>query len=120
MEGGLIQEKRRTGSENPPQDTCIHNSCYCEEHIWKLSEYIKNHDQRPLKECYAAFIFNERKMTAIWKQQARPGDGPVIWDYHWEVQRGVPHPIPALRLEVPKEPEQYGPQGRTGRRLPAI
>uniref|UniRef100_F7BBK6 Protein N-terminal glutamine amidohydrolase n=2 Tax=Equus TaxID=9789 RepID=F7BBK6_HORSE len=54
----------------------------CEENIWKLCEYIKNHDQYPLEECYAVFISNERKMIPIWKQQARPGDGPVIWDYH--------------------------------------
>ncbi|XP_038279447.1 protein N-terminal glutamine amidohydrolase isoform X4 [Canis lupus familiaris] len=53
-----------------------------EENIWKLCEYIKNHDQYPLEECYAVFISNERKMIPIWKQQARPGDGPVIWDYH--------------------------------------
>uniref|UniRef100_A0A8D0NV95 Protein N-terminal glutamine amidohydrolase n=1 Tax=Sus scrofa TaxID=9823 RepID=A0A8D0NV95_PIG len=67
---------------SPPRDTCVYNSCYCEENIWKLCEYIKSHDQYPLKECYAAFIFNERKMIPIWKQQARPGDGSVIWDYH--------------------------------------
>uniref|UniRef100_A0A8D1ACX1 Protein N-terminal glutamine amidohydrolase n=1 Tax=Sus scrofa TaxID=9823 RepID=A0A8D1ACX1_PIG len=60
---------------SPPWDTCVYNSCYCEENIWKLCEYIKSHDQYPLKECYAAFIFNERKMIPIWKQQARPGDG---------------------------------------------
>ncbi|XP_008586725.1 PREDICTED: protein N-terminal glutamine amidohydrolase isoform X5 [Galeopterus variegatus] len=53
-----------------------------EENIWKLCEYIKNHDQYPLEECYAVFISNERKMIPIWKQQTRPGNGPVIWDYH--------------------------------------
>ncbi|XP_072805779.1 protein N-terminal glutamine amidohydrolase isoform X3 [Vicugna pacos] len=67
---------------SPPRDACVYNSCYCEENIWKLCEYIKNHDQYPLEECYAVFISNERKMIPIWKQQARPGDGPVIWDYH--------------------------------------
>ncbi|XP_073925268.1 protein N-terminal glutamine amidohydrolase isoform X5 [Castor canadensis] len=54
----------------------------CEENIWKLCEYIKTHNQYPLEECYAVFISNERKMIPIWKQQARPGNGPVIWDYH--------------------------------------
>ncbi|XP_074172751.1 protein N-terminal glutamine amidohydrolase isoform X1 [Rhinolophus sinicus] len=67
---------------SPPRDACVYNSCYCEENIWKLCEYIKNHNQYPLEECYAVFISNERKMIPIWKQQARPGDGPVIWDYH--------------------------------------
>ncbi|XP_042529171.1 protein N-terminal glutamine amidohydrolase isoform X1 [Dipodomys spectabilis] len=53
-----------------------------EENIWKLCEYIKTHAQCPLEECYAVFISNEKKMIPIWKQQARPGNGPVIWDYH--------------------------------------
>ncbi|XP_062044013.1 protein N-terminal glutamine amidohydrolase isoform X4 [Lepus europaeus] len=66
----------------PPRDACVYSSCYCEENIWKLCEHIKNHDQYPLEECYAVFISNERKMIPIWKQQARPGNGPVIWDYH--------------------------------------
>uniref|UniRef100_A0A8D1FF94 Protein N-terminal glutamine amidohydrolase n=1 Tax=Sus scrofa TaxID=9823 RepID=A0A8D1FF94_PIG len=47
---------------SPPRDACVYNSCYCEENIWKLCEYIKNHDQYPLEECYAVFISNERKM----------------------------------------------------------
>ncbi|XP_011804669.1 PREDICTED: protein N-terminal glutamine amidohydrolase [Colobus angolensis palliatus] len=64
---------------SPPRDACVYSSCYCEENIWKLCEYIKNQDQYPLEECYAVFISNERKMIPIWKQQARPGDGPVIW-----------------------------------------
>lgn len=35
-----------------------------EENIWKLCEYIKNHNQYPLEECYAVFISNERKMVS--------------------------------------------------------
>uniref|UniRef100_A0ABK0M3I5 Protein N-terminal glutamine amidohydrolase n=1 Tax=Rattus norvegicus TaxID=10116 RepID=A0ABK0M3I5_RAT len=53
-----------------------------EENIWKLCEYIKTHNQYLLEECYAVFISNEKKMVPIWKQQARPENGPVIWDYH--------------------------------------
>nr|XP_020820648.1 protein N-terminal glutamine amidohydrolase [Phascolarctos cinereus] len=67
---------------SPPRDACTYSSCYCEENIWKLCEYIKKHGQYPLEECYAVFISNERRMIPIWKQQARPGDEPVIWDYH--------------------------------------
>lgn len=37
---------------------------FSEENIWKLCEYIKNHDQYPLEECYAVFISNERKMVS--------------------------------------------------------
>lgn len=36
---------------------------FSEENIWKLCEYIKNHNQYPLEECYAVFISNERKMV---------------------------------------------------------
>uniref|UniRef100_A0A8C5KW33 Protein N-terminal glutamine amidohydrolase n=1 Tax=Jaculus jaculus TaxID=51337 RepID=A0A8C5KW33_JACJA len=56
--------------------------CLYEENIWKLCEYIKTHSQYSLEDCYAVFISNEKKMVPIWKQQARPGNGPVIWDYH--------------------------------------
>ncbi|XP_012887660.1 PREDICTED: protein N-terminal glutamine amidohydrolase [Dipodomys ordii] len=66
----------------PTREACVYSSCYCEENIWKLCEYIKTHAQCPLEECYAVFISNEKKMIPIWKQQARPGNGPVIWDYH--------------------------------------
>ncbi|XP_005002664.3 protein N-terminal glutamine amidohydrolase isoform X2 [Cavia porcellus] len=46
----------------PTRAACVYSSCYCEENIWKLCEYIKNHDQYPLEECYAVFISNEKKM----------------------------------------------------------
>uniref|UniRef100_A0AAF6YUM4 Protein N-terminal glutamine amidohydrolase n=1 Tax=Bos taurus TaxID=9913 RepID=A0AAF6YUM4_BOVIN len=70
-----------TTSRPAPRGTPVSTTA-ATENIWKLCEYIKNHDQYPLEECYAVFISNERKMIPIWKQQARPGDGPVIWDYH--------------------------------------
>ncbi|XP_029325301.1 protein N-terminal glutamine amidohydrolase isoform X3 [Mus caroli] len=63
----------------PTRDACVYNSCYCEENIWKLCEYIKTHNQYLLEECHAVFISNEKKMVPIWKQQARPENGPVIW-----------------------------------------
>ncbi|KAM9198320.1 protein N-terminal glutamine amidohydrolase isoform 3-T3 [Dugong dugon] len=47
---------------SPPREACVYSSCYCEENVWKLCDYIKNHDQYPLEECYAVFISNERKM----------------------------------------------------------
>ncbi|XP_017654834.1 protein N-terminal glutamine amidohydrolase isoform X3 [Nannospalax galili] len=48
----------------PTRDACVYSSCYCEENIWKLCEYIKMHDQYPLEECYAVFISNEGKMVS--------------------------------------------------------
>ncbi|XP_021090132.1 protein N-terminal glutamine amidohydrolase isoform X2 [Mesocricetus auratus] len=79
----------------PTRDACVYSSCYCEENIWKLCEYIKTHDQYPLEECSAVFISNEKKMVPIWKQQARPGNGPVIWDYH------------VVLLHVPSEGQSF-------------
>ncbi|XP_028917757.1 protein N-terminal glutamine amidohydrolase isoform X1 [Ornithorhynchus anatinus] len=66
----------------PSAAACAYSSCYCEENIWKLCEYIQNRNRYPLEEFYAVFISNERRMVPIWKQRAEPGDGPVIWDYH--------------------------------------
>ncbi|TRY84327.1 hypothetical protein DNTS_025434 [Danionella cerebrum] len=63
----------------PPRNHCVYTSCYCEENVWKLCEYIKNHSTCSLDEVYAVFISNERKMIPIWKQKSSRGDEPVIW-----------------------------------------
>ncbi|KAM9164856.1 protein N-terminal glutamine amidohydrolase isoform 2-T3 [Pangshura tecta] len=66
----------------PARHACAYTSCYCEENVWKLCEYLRSHDQYPLEEFYAVFISNERRMIPLWKQQSGCGDEPVIWDYH--------------------------------------
>lgn len=66
----------------PSGNQCVYTSCYCEENVWKLCEYIKNQRHCPLEEVYAVFISNERKKIPIWKQKSSRGDEPVIWDYH--------------------------------------
>lgn len=66
----------------PLKDECVYTSCYCEENVWKLCEYIKAHEETPLEEVYAVFISNERRMIPIWKQKSSDGKKPVIWDYH--------------------------------------
>ncbi|XP_066482063.1 protein N-terminal glutamine amidohydrolase [Tiliqua scincoides] len=66
----------------PARLACAYTSCYCEENVWKLCEYIQNQNQHPLEEFYAVFISNDRRMVPLWKQQAGCGDQPVIWDYH--------------------------------------
>ncbi|XP_010620629.1 LOW QUALITY PROTEIN: uncharacterized protein LOC104861014 [Fukomys damarensis] len=58
-----------------------HRSARGEENIWKLCEYIKNHDQYPSEECHPVFKSNEKRTIPAWKQPARPGNGLVIWDY---------------------------------------
>ncbi|XP_032874972.1 protein N-terminal glutamine amidohydrolase [Amblyraja radiata] len=64
------------------KEDCVYTSCYCEENVWKLCEYIKNKRQHPLEEWYAVFISNDEKMVPIWRQRSCHEDQPVIWDYH--------------------------------------
>ncbi|XP_038246753.1 protein N-terminal glutamine amidohydrolase isoform X6 [Dermochelys coriacea] len=66
----------------PARHACVYTSCYCEENVWKLCEYIRSYDQYPLEEFYAVFISNERRMIPLWKQRSGCGDEPVVWDYH--------------------------------------
>ncbi|XP_030409644.1 protein N-terminal glutamine amidohydrolase isoform X1 [Gopherus evgoodei] len=63
----------------PARHACAYTSCYCEENVWKLCEYIRSYDQYPLEEFYAVFISNERRMIPLWKQQSGCGDEPVVW-----------------------------------------
>ncbi|XP_006879374.1 PREDICTED: protein N-terminal glutamine amidohydrolase [Elephantulus edwardii] len=62
MEEDVPAAASRYQPASPPRDSCAYSSCYCEENVWKLCEYIKNRDQYPLEECFAVFISNERKM----------------------------------------------------------
>ncbi|KAG8441615.1 hypothetical protein GDO86_010704 [Hymenochirus boettgeri] len=66
----------------PDPRHCPYTSCYCEENVWKLCEYIKDHSARPLDQFSAVFISNENKMVPLWKQKSAKGNEPVIWDYH--------------------------------------
>ncbi|KAL6456957.1 hypothetical protein MHYP_G00339200 [Metynnis hypsauchen] len=66
----------------PLRGECVYTSCYCEENVWKLCEYIKDQQTCPTDEVYAVFISNERRTIPIWKQKSSRGDEPVIWDYH--------------------------------------
>uniref|UniRef100_A0A8C9F0J8 Protein N-terminal glutamine amidohydrolase n=1 Tax=Pavo cristatus TaxID=9049 RepID=A0A8C9F0J8_PAVCR len=66
----------------PPRAACVYTSCYCEENVWKLCEYIRSQDRYPLEEFYAVFISNDRRMIPLWKQKSGHGDEPVVWDYH--------------------------------------
>ncbi|XP_018417721.1 PREDICTED: protein N-terminal glutamine amidohydrolase isoform X1 [Nanorana parkeri] len=65
-----------------PRTDCCYTSCYCEENVWKLCEYVRDQSERPLQEFYAVFLSNEKRMIPIWKQQCGRHGEPVIWDYH--------------------------------------
>ncbi|KAM4630779.1 protein N-terminal glutamine amidohydrolase isoform 1-T1 [Polymixia lowei] len=69
-------------SITPSRETCVYTSCYCEENVWKLCEFINAERQNLVGEVYAVFISNERRMVPLWKQRSGHGDEPVIWDYH--------------------------------------
>uniref|UniRef100_A0A8D0G8P4 Protein N-terminal glutamine amidohydrolase n=1 Tax=Sphenodon punctatus TaxID=8508 RepID=A0A8D0G8P4_SPHPU len=66
----------------PARHSCVYTSCFCEENVWKLCEYIRSRNQYPLEEFYAVFISNDRRMIPLWKQRCGHGDDPVVWDYH--------------------------------------
>ncbi|XP_029447837.1 protein N-terminal glutamine amidohydrolase isoform X2 [Rhinatrema bivittatum] len=46
----------------PSRTDCIYTSCYCEENVWKLCEYIRDHNYSALEQFYAVFISNDNKM----------------------------------------------------------
>lgn len=66
----------------PGRSDCCYTSCYCEENVWKLCEYLRDQTPSPLEGFYAVFLSNENKMIPIWKQQSGKNNDPVIWDYH--------------------------------------
>ncbi|KAM4630780.1 protein N-terminal glutamine amidohydrolase isoform 2-T2 [Polymixia lowei] len=68
-------------SITPSRETCVYTSCYCEENVWKLCEFINAERQNLVGEVYAVFISNERRMVPLWKQRSGHGDEPVIWLY---------------------------------------
>ncbi|XP_037651778.1 protein N-terminal glutamine amidohydrolase [Sebastes umbrosus] len=66
----------------PSRENCVYTSCYCEENVWKLCEYVRTERTTPLEELFVVFISNENRMVPLWKQKSGRGDQPVIWDYH--------------------------------------
>lgn len=63
----------------PARPACAYTSCYCEENVWKLCDYIRSQDRYPLEEFYAVFISNDRRMIPLWKQKSGHGNDPVVW-----------------------------------------
>ncbi|XP_061597714.1 protein N-terminal glutamine amidohydrolase [Cololabis saira] len=66
----------------PSRANCVYTSCYCEENVWKLCEFIRKERTAPLEQLYVLFISNDKRMVPLWKQKSGRGDQPVIWDYH--------------------------------------
>ncbi|GFT82769.1 protein N-terminal glutamine amidohydrolase [Nephila pilipes] len=67
----------------PPSEECLYASCYCEENVWKLCEYVKNNQSILLTNCYAVFISNRNQSIPLWCQKSGKDENKlVIWDYH--------------------------------------
>ncbi|MED6266035.1 Protein N-terminal glutamine amidohydrolase [Characodon lateralis] len=64
------------------RQNCVYTSCYCEENVWKLCEFVKTERTTPLEQLFVVFISNDKRMIPLWKQKSGHGDRPVIWDYH--------------------------------------
>ncbi|XP_054878491.1 protein N-terminal glutamine amidohydrolase-like isoform X2 [Poeciliopsis prolifica] len=66
----------------PIRENCVYTSCYCEENVWKLCEFVQKEKTAPLDQIFVVFISNEKRMIPLWKQKSGHGDQHVIWDYH--------------------------------------
>ncbi|CAL1276927.1 unnamed protein product [Larinioides sclopetarius] len=67
----------------PSKDECFYTSCYCEENVWKLCEYVKNNQSSLLPACYAVFISNRNQSIPLWCQKSgKDEDKLAVWDYH--------------------------------------
>ncbi|XP_058475381.1 protein N-terminal glutamine amidohydrolase [Solea solea] len=66
----------------PARGNCVHTSCYCEENVWKLCEFVRKERTAALEHMFVVFISNENRTVPLWKQKSGHGNQPVIWDYH--------------------------------------
>ncbi|XP_065485380.1 protein N-terminal glutamine amidohydrolase isoform X2 [Caloenas nicobarica] len=93
----------------PPRPACAYTSCYCEENVWKLCDYIRSRDQYPLEEFYAVFISNDRRMDYhVILLHVSSGEQNFIYD----LDTVLPFPCPfdlysveAFRLDDGLRPE---------------
>uniref|UniRef100_G3P837 Protein N-terminal glutamine amidohydrolase n=1 Tax=Gasterosteus aculeatus aculeatus TaxID=481459 RepID=G3P837_GASAC len=63
----------------PSREDCVYTSCYCEENVWKLCEFVRSERTAPLEELFVVFISNENRKVPLWKQRSGHGEQPVIW-----------------------------------------
>uniref|UniRef100_A0A3P9JK46 Protein N-terminal glutamine amidohydrolase n=1 Tax=Oryzias latipes TaxID=8090 RepID=A0A3P9JK46_ORYLA len=66
----------------PSRENCVYTSCYCEENVWKLCEFIQAQKMAPLDQFAVIFISNDTRTVPLWRQKSGHDDRPVIWDYH--------------------------------------
>ncbi|KFM71476.1 Protein N-terminal glutamine amidohydrolase, partial [Stegodyphus mimosarum] len=67
----------------PPLKDCCYTSCYCEENVWKICDYVRNNQKHLLPACYAVFISNRNESVPLWYQKSGKDDNNLaVWDYH--------------------------------------
>ncbi|GIY44912.1 protein N-terminal glutamine amidohydrolase [Caerostris darwini] len=67
----------------PSIDECCYTSCYCEENVWKICEYVKNKQSSQISLCYAVFISNRNQSVPLWCQKSGTDENKLaVWDYH--------------------------------------
>nr|XP_019961914.1 PREDICTED: protein N-terminal glutamine amidohydrolase isoform X2 [Paralichthys olivaceus] len=53
---------KREDGITPTRENCVYSSCYCEENVWKLCEFVKKERTAPLEHLSVVFISNENRM----------------------------------------------------------
>nr|CAG4641148.1 EOG090X0C0Q [Eulimnadia texana] len=67
----------------PALEKCVYTSCYCEENVWHLCDFVRRNNPADLSNCWVVFISNKNQTIPLWEQKAsRDETGLVIWDYH--------------------------------------
>jgi len=62
---------------------CSYASCYCEENVYKICEYVRENAKSELDKCSAVFVSNKKRAVPLWRQKAgRDEEKLVLWDYH--------------------------------------
>ncbi|XP_075867494.1 protein N-terminal glutamine amidohydrolase [Nelusetta ayraudi] len=97
----------------PSREDCVYTSCYCEENVWKLCEFVRDQRTTPLDQLLVVFISNASRMVPLWRQKSGRGDQPVIWDYHVVLLQVSPGAEPLVYdldsdLLFPCSLQQYG------------
>uniref|UniRef100_A0A3Q2QUF2 Protein N-terminal glutamine amidohydrolase n=1 Tax=Fundulus heteroclitus TaxID=8078 RepID=A0A3Q2QUF2_FUNHE len=50
----------------PSRENCVYTSCYCEENVWKLCEFVKAERTAPLEQLFVVFVSNDKRMVRSW------------------------------------------------------
>ncbi|XP_028296686.1 protein N-terminal glutamine amidohydrolase-like [Gouania willdenowi] len=86
----MISRSEMHNGVTPAIGDCVYTSCYCEENVWKLCDFVRREQTAPLDQLDVVFISNENRTVPLWEQKSGQGEEPVIWDYHVVLLQTVP------------------------------